>query len=384
MFNLWVETSTVNVSAWSPSPHPFSSPSSATSQLHRSSAAAPSISDLFSTSHNNKSAGRLCPYRKWHPLLRVPSGAAPKTRAKQQTITVVAALNFGQLSRAAKDSRSRRIRDLTLQFSGPTASSFGHSSLYLGKGFPPTGRRIEVGSVVIHRGLHSWKDYESDYDLAGCLDLKNIAMMCELDTHLAIEAMCTLLICVSFGNTRLIRASFGITRLICASFEIIRLIRASFGITGLIGVRVQRRADRRGARRMREGLMDVSSFLYASANEMPPRRGACRGGRGGRGRGAGRVQPEVQPVAQATDPAALVTHADLAAMEQRFRDLIMQMWEQLQQQPAPPAPAPVLVVPQVVPDQLSVEAKHLRDFRKYNPMTFDGSLEDPTRDQLWL
>ncbi|KAA0032356.1 ty3-gypsy retrotransposon protein [Cucumis melo var. makuwa] len=105
-------------------------------------------------------------------------------------------------------------------------------------------------------------------------------------------------------------------------------------------------------------------------------------------------QPEVQPVAQATDPAAPVTHADLAAMEQRFRDLIMQMREQ--QQPASPAPAPapapasapasapVPVAPQVVPDQLSAEAKHLRDFRKYNPTTFDESLEDPTRAQLWL
>ncbi|KAA0043226.1 ty3-gypsy retrotransposon protein [Cucumis melo var. makuwa] len=53
-----------------------------------------------------------------------------------------------------------------------------------------------------------------------------------------------------------------------------------------------------------------------------------------------------------------------------------------QQQPTPPAPAPV--VPQIVPDQLSAEAKHLRDFRKYNPTTFDGSLEDPTRAQMWL
>ena len=132
--------------------------------------------------------------------------------------------------------------------------------------------------------------------------------------------------------------------------------------------------------------------------EMPPRRGARRGGRGGRGRGAGRVQPEVQPVAQAPDPAAPVTHADLAAMEQRFRDLIMQMREQQKPAsptpapapapaPAPvpaPAPAPVPVAPQFVPDQLSAEAKHLRDFRKYNPTTFDGSLEDPTRAQMWL
>ncbi|KAL0541199.1 hypothetical protein IC582_021238 [Cucumis melo] len=132
--------------------------------------------------------------------------------------------------------------------------------------------------------------------------------------------------------------------------------------------------------------------------KMPPRRGARRGGRGGRGRGAGRVQPEVQPVAQTPDPTAPVTHADLAAMEQRFRDMIMQMREQQKPAsptpapapapaPAPvpaPAPAPVPVAPQFVPDQLSAEAKHLRDFRKYNPTTFDGSLEDPTRAQMWL
>ncbi|KAA0065937.1 ty3-gypsy retrotransposon protein [Cucumis melo var. makuwa] len=149
---------------------------------------------------------------------------------------------------------------------------------------------------------------------------------------------------------------------------------------------VQRGADRGGARRMREGHMDASGFLYASADSLSFR--FCR------------LTYDVspcfcvlmaktilatrQPVAQATHPAAPVTHADLAAMEQRFRDLIMQMREQQQQQPAPPAPAPVLVVPQVVPDQLSAEAKHLKDFRKYNPMTFDGSLEDPTRAQLWL
>ncbi|KAA0062822.1 gag protease polyprotein [Cucumis melo var. makuwa] len=119
---------------------------------------------------------------------------------------------------------------------------------------------------------------------------------------------------------------------------------------------------------------------------MPPRRSARRDGQGGGGIGAGCVQPEVQPVTQATDPTVPVTHADLAAMEQRFRDLIMQMRKQ--QQPAPPAPAlasaPVPVVPQVVSDQLSAEAKHLKDFRKYNPTTFDGYLKDPTRAQLWL
>ena len=48
---------------------------------------------------------------------------------------------------------------------------------------------------------------------------------------------------------------------------------------------------------------------------MLPRRGACRGGRGGRGRGVGCVQPEVQLVVQATDPSAPITHADLPAIK---------------------------------------------------------------------
>ncbi|KAA0032782.1 gag-protease polyprotein [Cucumis melo var. makuwa] len=103
------------------------------------------------------------------------------------------------------------------------------------------------------------------------------------------------------------------------------------------------------------------------------------GGRRGRGREAGRIQPEVQPVAQATDPAAPVTHANLAAMEQRFKNLIMQMQEP--RQPAPPAPTQAPVVPQSMSDQLSAEAKHLRDFRKYNPTTFDG-LRDAKRQEF--
>ncbi|KAA0032779.1 gag protease polyprotein [Cucumis melo var. makuwa] len=247
------------------------------------------------------------------------------------------------------------IRDLMLKFSGPTASSFGDSFLYSGgsvergldrghnqvsgKGFPTTGPRIEAGSVVIHRGLHVRVQRGADRR----------------------------------GARRMREGHMDVSGFLYASAD----------------VRVQRGADQREAGRMREGHMDASGFLYASADvfwEMPPRRGARRGGRGGRGRGAGCVQPEVQPVAQATDPVAPVTHANLAAMEQRFRDLIMQMREQ--QQPAPPAPAPapapVPVVPQVVLDQLSAEVKHLWDFRKYNPTTFDGSLEDPTKAQLWL
>ncbi|TYK07522.1 hypothetical protein E5676_scaffold702G00080 [Cucumis melo var. makuwa] len=55
--------------------------------------------------------------------------------------------------------------------------------------------------------------------------------------------------------------SFGIPRLICVCFGIMRLILASDGITRLIDVRVCRGADRRWARRMREGHMDASIFF---------------------------------------------------------------------------------------------------------------------------
>ncbi|KAA0032423.1 gag protease polyprotein [Cucumis melo var. makuwa] len=302
----------------------------------------------------------------------------------------------------------------------------GHNRVS-GKGFPTTGPRIEAENVVIHRGLHvsdywdfmlmdfevtvqyvviigldvdrgvwTGKDSESGFGWLVDWPMAELQYECRWGVTVVdglVWTKGTRLICASFGSTRLMRASFGSTGLICASFGSTRLICAFYGTTRLLcRVRAQRGADRREAGRTREGHMDASGFLIASAMEMPPRKGARRGGRGGRGRGAGRVQPEVQPVAQAPDPAAPVTHADLAAMEQWFRDLIMQMREQ--QKPASPtpapalvpapasAPAPVPVAPQFVPDQLSAEAKHLRDFRKYNPTTFDGSLEDPTRAQL--
>ncbi|KAA0061618.1 ty3-gypsy retrotransposon protein [Cucumis melo var. makuwa] len=294
--------------------------------------------------------------------------------------------------------------ELTLEFSGLAVDPLsvdsieGHNRVS-GKGFPTTGPRIQAENVEIHRGLHV-SDFTVQYVVkhwSGCGSWS-------LD-----------------GEGQLIGASFGSTRLICASFGSTRLICAFYGTTRLLcRVGAQRGVDQREAGRMREGHMDASGFLIASAiltynvslcfvslwlkrslplvREMPPRRGARRGGRGGRGREVGRVQPEVQPVAQAPDPAAPVTHADLAAMEQRFRELIMQMREQQKPAsptpapapapapvPAPaPAPAPVPVAPQFVPDQLSAEAKHLRDLRKYNPTTFDGSLEDPTRAQMWL
>ncbi|TYK30957.1 hypothetical protein E5676_scaffold455G001830 [Cucumis melo var. makuwa] len=62
--------------------------------------------------------------------------------------------------------------------------------------------------------------------------------------------------CASFGSTRLICASFGSTRLICAFYGTTRL---------LCRVRAQREADRREAGRTREGHMDASGFLIASA-----------------------------------------------------------------------------------------------------------------------
>ncbi|TYK05287.1 hypothetical protein E5676_scaffold108G001070 [Cucumis melo var. makuwa] len=78
--------------------------------------------------------------------------------------------------------------------------------------------------------------------------------------------MGTRLICASLGSTRLICASFGSTRLICASFGSTRLICAFYGTTRLLcRVRAQRGADRREAGRMREGHMDASGFLIASA-----------------------------------------------------------------------------------------------------------------------
>ncbi|TYK14922.1 retrotransposon protein, putative, Ty3-gypsy subclass [Cucumis melo var. makuwa] len=48
------------------------------------------------------------------------------------------------------------------------------------------------------------------------------------------------------------------------------------------------------------------------------------------------------------------------------------------------APSLTPVEAQSVSEQLSVEAKHLRDFRKYNKKIFDGSMDNPTKFQMWL
>ncbi|KAA0062125.1 pol protein [Cucumis melo var. makuwa] len=176
----------------------------------------------------------------------------------------------------------------------------GHNQVS-GKGFPTTGPRIEAGNVIIHRGLHVTRPLVVACVLSGvrsCLridpDVGCSSLVWTLIVELVGEGrlicasfgstrlMCasfgsTRLMCASFGSTRLIGASFGSTRLMCASFGSTRLICASFGSTRLTcafygttrllcRVRAQRGADRREAGRMREGHMDASGFLIASAD----------------------------------------------------------------------------------------------------------------------
>ncbi|TYK30721.1 hypothetical protein E5676_scaffold343G00530 [Cucumis melo var. makuwa] len=144
----------------------------------------------------------------------------------------------------------------------------GHNRVS-GKGFPTTRPRIEAGNVVIHRGLHVMRLL-----VVACV-LWGVRSCLRIDPDAGCS--CTLRLCASFGSTRLICAPFGSTRLIGASLGITRLVGVSFGITRLIcafygtarllcRVRVQRGAVRREAGRMREGHMDASGFLYASAD----------------------------------------------------------------------------------------------------------------------
>ncbi|KAA0060497.1 hypothetical protein E6C27_scaffold22G003400 [Cucumis melo var. makuwa] len=187
--------------------------------------------------------------------------------------------------------------ELTLEFSGLAVDPLsvdsieGHNRVS-GKGFPTTGPRIQAENVEIHRGLHV-SDFTVQYVVkhwSGCgswsLDGEGQCLNLYYLTDKAYGGTCALrisasfgstrligasfgstrLICASFGSTRLICASFGSTRLICASFGSTRLICASFGSTRLLcRVGAQRGADRREAGRMREGHMDASGFLIASA-----------------------------------------------------------------------------------------------------------------------
>ncbi|TYK28801.1 ty3-gypsy retrotransposon protein [Cucumis melo var. makuwa] len=187
-------------------------------------------------------------------------------------------------------------RDLTLKFLGPTASSFENSSLYSGN-VTASCSLCAIGCKELFTDRHRCPDVL--YVVVYCLDIDH-GVLSWKDCKGTVR-----------GRPTRSRKDAWYQSL---SF---RFCRLTYDLS----------------------LCFVSLWLKRSlplVREMPPRRGARRGGRGGRGRGAGRVQSEVQPVAQATGPAAPVTHADLATMEQRFRDLIMQMREQ-QQQPAPPA-----------------------------------------------
>ncbi|TYK07173.1 transposase [Cucumis melo var. makuwa] len=189
-------------------------------------------------------------------------------------------------SRVVNPSRAAsRIKELTFKFSGSVAGLFGDSFPFLGvdsieghnrvsgKGFPTTGPRIKAGNVVIHRGLHVTRPLVVACVPSGrrnCVrigtDVRGSHLSGFWSWSLVVEGR-TRLIYASFGSTRLICASFGITRLIGVSFGITKLICAFYGTTRLLcRVRAQLGADRREAGRMREGHMDASDFLIASAD----------------------------------------------------------------------------------------------------------------------
>ncbi|KAA0052112.1 hypothetical protein E6C27_scaffold578G001030 [Cucumis melo var. makuwa] len=123
---------------------------------------------------------------------------------------------------------SQGSAELTLKFSGSAADLVGISFFPWGKGFPTTGPRVQVKTVVIHRGLHVSDCAEYLYGLV-CIKHCSGCGSWSLDGggH-------TGLICASFGSTRLICVSFGSTGLISVSFGSTRLISVSFGSTRLI------------------------------------------------------------------------------------------------------------------------------------------------------
>ncbi|KAA0047429.1 hypothetical protein E6C27_scaffold498G00200 [Cucumis melo var. makuwa] len=161
------------------------------------------------------------------------------------------------------------IKELTFKFSGSAAGLFGDSFPFLGgitefqvRVFPTTGPRSEAGNVVVHRGLHT-PMLDARYSVVMLMGYVVDWNCMSMDLEVTVS---TRLICASFGSTRLICASFGSTRLLCASFGSTRLICAFYGTTRLLcRVRAQRGADRREAGRTREGHMDASGFLIASA-----------------------------------------------------------------------------------------------------------------------
>ncbi|KAA0046089.1 NAC-alpha domain-containing protein 1 [Cucumis melo var. makuwa] len=192
-------------------------------------------------------------------------------------------------------------KKLTLKFSDPAAGLFGGSFPFLGYG--SVCSRILVWMLFMEFGrgrtcaLRISASFESTRLIGASFGSTRLIRASFGSTRLMCASFgrtrlirasfgSTRLMCASFGSTRLIRASFGSTRLMCASFGSTRLIRASFGSTRLIcasfgsnrlicafygtsrllcRVGAQRGADRREAGRMREGHMDASGFLIASA-----------------------------------------------------------------------------------------------------------------------
>ncbi|KAA0043078.1 ty3-gypsy retrotransposon protein [Cucumis melo var. makuwa] len=90
-------------------------------------------------------------------------------------------------------------------------------------------------------------------------------------------------------------------------------------------------------------------------------------------------QPSPLPPFTSSDGAAISGHA--TSCFSTFSRCPPDPGRPVQDQTVPP---PTFVGAQPVSVQLSAEAKHLRDFRKYNPKTFDRSMDNPTKAQMWL
>ena len=64
----------------------------------------------------------------------------------------------------------------------------------------------------------------------------------------------------------------------------------------------------------------MKDFWWWNLGKIPPCRGTPRGGR--EAKVARRTQPEEQPIVQASNPTAPITHADLTVMEQRYQNML--------------------------------------------------------------
>ncbi|KAA0049587.1 DNA-directed RNA polymerase I subunit RPA1-like [Cucumis melo var. makuwa] len=161
--------------------------------------------------------------------------------------------------------------ELTLEFPGLAVGLFGGSPPFLGYGSVCSKTLVWMWFMEFGRGRTCALRISASFGSTRLIGASfgSTRLMCASfgSTRLIGASFgSTRLICASFGSTRLICASFGSTRLICASFESTRLICAFYGTTRLLcRVGAQRGADRREAGRMREGHMDASSFLIASA-----------------------------------------------------------------------------------------------------------------------